>query len=176
MSISTKTDGNAGMSKKEKIAQLQEKHTETFESLGIVEPLYIPKVVFGTPLSVPFFHSELKHEKDIYTEKVSKAYESEDPTRTLYKWTFNSAWREGRYPTKPFGAGGPTDVMYMIPFADFEKIEVKPKEMDFGLMNPDEDAALPDATLRDLAAILLEVPVSRKAWLNKIINTKNGNN
>jgi len=37
-------------------------------------------------------------------------------------------------------------------------------------MNTDEDAPLSMLTIRDLAAIMLQKPVSQKEWLNKIIN------
>ena len=41
--------------------------------------------------------------------------------------------------------------------------------VDFGLMNPDEDAPLNKLTIKDIAALWLKQPVSDKEWLNKLI-------
>lgn len=171
MGISTKNVGNAGLSKKDKIAALQKEHEAKFKALGLENPHYVPKVCYGEPLVMPFFESELRVNKDVYTEKVSRDYISEDPTRTLYVWKHNPDWKN-MYNTKPFGHN-PNDVMYLIPFTEFKPVTKPKKKLDFGLINTDEDCNLQDATLRDLAAILLEAPVSRKDWLNEIINKKN---
>jgi hypothetical protein len=164
---------NTGLSKKEKIAELLQKHKPLLEKLGVHNPLYIPKMVFGTPPVIAFFPSELKEKRDIYTEKVSKSYDSEDPERTLYKWKYNPSWEDGPenggYPTKPFGHSD--DVMYLIPFSELEIIELKDPKYDFGIDDPDEDAPIKDLTIRDLAAILTGKPVSHKEWLNKIMRS-----
>lgn len=173
MGIPTRNVDNKGLSKKEKIALLRTEHDKIFETLGISDPHYVPKVCYGDPLVMPFFQSELRVGKDVYTEKVSKDYESEDPTRTLYMWKYNPDWKTA-YQTKPFGhSSNPNDVFYLIPFSEFQPVTPPKETVNFGLMNPDEDAALSDMTLRDIAAILLEVPVSRKEWLNQIIKKKN---
>ena len=49
-----------------------------------------------------------------------------------------------------------------------ESLEVKLED----IMDPDEDAPFDQLTVRDIAAILLAKPVSKKKWLNKIINSK----
>jgi hypothetical protein len=66
MGLST-TGSNTGLTRKDKIAELKKKHDKLFEKLGIVDPHYIPKMFFGTPLSMPLFKSELKDGKDVYT-------------------------------------------------------------------------------------------------------------
>lgn len=169
MGLSTK-GSNVGLTKKDKIAELKKKHQEIFDKLGIVDPHYIPKMFFGTPLSMPLFKSELKDGKDVYTEKVSKSFVSEDETRTLYKWKHNPNWARD-YPTKPLSHG--EGHMYLIPFTELEAIVEKKKEpaYDFGITDPDEIQDLPidQLTIRDLAAILTGKPVSLKPWLNEIM-------
>jgi hypothetical protein len=167
----TKANSNTSLTKKEKVAALFRKHAKLLESLGVVNPHYVPKMVFGTPLVTNFFPSELRDGKDVYTEKVSKDYRSEDESRTLYKLPHNPNWNKGPdnggYATKPFGHTD--DVMYIIPFSEFQPIVEKEAEYDFGIGDPDEDPPLSELTIRDIAAILLEKPCSRKPWLNKII-------
>ena len=125
-----------------------------------------------------FFKSELSKGEDIYTEYVSIALESEDPTRTLYKWSYNSFYDE-EYETTDANANG--HVRYLIPVSELIKIkpetktETKSTETqglfpDFDdLMDSDLDAPLSSLTVRDLAAILLSKPVSNKKWLNDLI-------
>ena len=167
MGLST-TESNTGLTKKDKIAELQKKHEHVFEKLGITDPHYIPKMFFGTPLSMGLFHRELKDGLDVYTEKVSKSFESEDDTRTLYKWKHNPDWATA-YPTKPLIHG--EGVMYLIPFTELKAIVEKKKDpvYDFGLTDPDMDLPIDQLTIRDLAAILTGKPVSLKQWLNEIV-------
>ena len=168
MGLST-TGSNTGLTKKDKIAELKTKHNKLFEKLGIDNPFYIPKMFFGTPLSMPLFMSELKDGLDVYTEKVSKSFESEDATRTLYKWKHNPNWATS-YPTKPMMHGEGN--MYLIPFTELIPIvEEKKKDpvYDFGIVDPDSDLPIDQLTIRDLAAILTGKPVSLKQWLNEIV-------
>ena len=57
-----------------------------------------------------------------------------------------------------------------------EKVEEKPKQEivmeDFDLPNPELDPHINEMTIRDLAAIMLNKPVSNKEWLNQIIKHK----
>lgn len=172
MGLST-TGSNTGLTKKDKIAELKKKHDTLFEKLGVSNPKYIPKMFFGTPLAMPLFKSELKDGKDVYTEKVSKSYESEDETRTLYKWKYNPNWEksvsEGGYPTKPLMHG--EGHMYLIPFSELTPVVEKKKDpvYDFNITDPDSDLPIDQLTIRDLAAILTGKPVSLKPWLNEIV-------
>lgn len=165
MAISTK-ESNHGLNTKEKIEILKKNHVKLFEKLGVEDPLYIPKMVFGNPLVAVFFKSNLRKGKDIYTEKVSKSFDSEDETRTLYKWVHRSDW-EDRYPTRELGDANTP--MHVIPFEEFEPIIDKKSDYDFGLIDPDQDPPISELTIRDLAAMLTGKPVSLKPWLNKII-------
>ena len=168
MGLST-TGSNTGLTRKDKIAELKKKHKEVFERLGIADPHYIPKMFFGTPLSMPLFKSEMKDGKDVYTEKVSKSFESEDSNRTLYKWKHNPKWATA-YPTKPLSHGEGN--MYLIPFDELIPIVEEKKKnpiYDFGIVDPDTDLPIDQLTIRDLAAILTGKPVSLKQWLNEIV-------
>ena len=159
---------NENLSKKEKIEILLKKHEEVFEKIGESNPLYIPKMIFGSPLVLYLFPGELKSEKDIYIEKVSKEYEPEDPERTLYKWNYNPHYKDD-YETKQIGPSN--DACYIIPFSELIKIEVNNEADEFDIPDPTEDLPISELTIRDLAAILTQKPVSLKPWLNKIIKS-----
>jgi hypothetical protein len=156
----------------EKIARLRLKHQPYFEKIGIPDALFIPKTVYGTPPEVVIFPSEFKKEKDIYVEKTSRDYVSEDPLRALYKLKFKPDY-DGLYRATAFG----TDCKYHVPFSEFERIIVEePKVIiDFGLNDPDNDAPISELMIRDIAAILWKKPVSQKKWLNTLISNQKQN-
>lgn len=82
--------------RKEKVAKLREEHENYFQKIGDINALYIPKMAYRPvgkdKLYVSFFPSELQKGMDVYTEFVSKSYESEDPKRTLYLLKYNPQW------------------------------------------------------------------------------------
>ena len=84
--------------RKQKVAELRKEHQPYFNSIGDKDTLFIPKMAYRPSgkdeLIISFFPSELEKGKDIYTEFVSKQYESEDPKRTLYLSKFNPHWKE----------------------------------------------------------------------------------
>tara|TARA_R100001440_G_scaffold37685_2_gene57176 strand:- start:20019 stop:20549 length:531 start_codon:yes stop_codon:yes gene_type:complete len=98
--ISTKLKDNimTPAERKQKVAKLREEHEDYFQTMGIINALYIPKMAYRPSgkddLHVSFFPSELEKGKDIYTEFVSIQYESEDPKRTLYLVKHNPHWKE----------------------------------------------------------------------------------
>ena len=158
---------NNALSKKEKIALLKKKHEPLFEKLGVVDPIFIPKM-FANNGMVYFFPSELSHGRDIYTERVSRDYESEDPERTLYKWTYKANYANlynSEYKSNI------KDPMYLIPSSEFVPILEEDEADEFAIPNPDEDAPISELTIRDLTAILTGKPVSHKQWLNKILKS-----
>ena len=81
----------------EKVAKLREEHEDYFQTIGKINAIYIPKMAYRPKdkdeLYVSFFESELKGECDIYTEFVSKQYDSEDSKRTLYLIPYNPFWK-----------------------------------------------------------------------------------
>lgn len=185
MALTTKEGGNqtSGFNRKEKTEELMKYHQKVFKALGITNPLYIPKCAYRPygkdELHMGFFKSELSRDQDIYTEYTSIALESEDPTRTLYKWKYNPFYDEEYETTEPNGQG---HVRYLIPVSELIKVTAETKKTeptkteveglfpDFdGIMDADLDAPLSSLTVRDLAAILLQKPVSNKKWLNDLI-------
>ena len=185
MALTTKEGGNqtSGFNRKEKTEELMKYHQKVFNALGVSNPLYIPKCAYRPygkdELHMGFFKSELSRDQDIYTEYTSIALESEDPTRTLYKWKYNPFYDEEYETTEPNGQG---HVRYLIPVSELIKVTAEPKKTeptkteveglfpDFdGIMDADLDAPLSSLTVRDLAAILLQKPVSNKKWLNDLI-------
>lgn len=84
--------------RKEKIDELRKEHQPYFEKIGKETALFIPKMSYKPQgmeeNHISFFESELKNECDIYTEFVSKTYDSEDPKRTLYLLHYNPFWKD----------------------------------------------------------------------------------
>ena len=84
--------------RKQKVASLREEHEDYFQTEGIVNALYIPKMAYRPSgkdeLHVSFFPSEFEKGEDIYTEFVSIDYDTEDPKRTLYYHKHNPHWKE----------------------------------------------------------------------------------
>ncbi len=83
--------------RKKKVAKLREEHEDYFQTDGIINALYIPKMAYRPSgkdeLHVSFFPSELEKSEDIYTEFVSIDYDTEDPKRTLYLHKHNPHWK-----------------------------------------------------------------------------------
>ena len=84
--------------RKAKVQELKKEHEDYFQTMGIINALYIPKMAYRPSgkdeLHVSFFPSELQKGRDIYTEFVSIEYDSEDPKRTLYLLKHNAHWAE----------------------------------------------------------------------------------
>lgn len=168
--------------KKTRMQNLVEYHRKTFEALGVDDPFFVPTMAYKpytkTELHVSLFPSQLKKGQDIYTEFVNKEFEPETEERTLYKWTYNKYWEE-EYDSVELE--NTSDRRYLVPVSELEVIEtvIRPingdKVITFDsfdeIMDPDEDCPLDRITLRDLAAIMLNKPVSRKKWLNQIIKS-----
>lgn len=124
--------------KKERIDKLRKYHEPAFLQINVKDPLYIPRMAYKpkglNEVTISLFKSELKQERDIYTEFVSKNYVSEDPNRVLYKWKYNPFWEnEYAHSDDPI----PSSVMYYIPTSELivisrngevkaDKIEVAP--------------------------------------------------
>ena len=186
MSLSTKFNSGGRKTltpeeRKEKVAELRKYHQPYFESLGKDKARFVGKVLFGDPPhSAKFFEGELSNSSDLFVEWVTWDYQPEHD-RALYKYKYDPDFAS-KFPMETTERGFS---MYTVPIEQFElvregiktpKIEmVDPLpvqatlDFDFELTNPDEDVPLENITLRDLAAIMLKTPVSRKEWLNKII-------
>jgi hypothetical protein len=170
---------------REKIADLRVKHQPLFDSLDNKDALFYPKMAYlnskGEKI-ISFFPSEIGRGEDIYTEFVSRDYVSEDPDRKLYKWKYNPFFETEYDTTTPHPITG--DIRYEIPINELIEVsngdtevpwytdeELANKEIEAVLPDSDIDLPMAEMTMRDYAAIHLAKPVSRKAWLNDIINS-----
>jgi len=83
--------------RKAKVADLKILHEDYFQTIGNINPQYIPKMAYRPKGKdekyISFFPSELTKEENIYTEFVSIDYDSEDPKRTLYLHKYNPHWK-----------------------------------------------------------------------------------
>jgi hypothetical protein len=174
MGLSTKkVPTNETLDKKTKIALLLEHHRPTLNKLGVTAPHFCPKMAYidkGERV-ISFFPSEVEKGEDIYVEFVSRDYDSEDETRTLYKWKFNPHYATEYRITEPHTATH--TIRYIIPVAELFVVSAAQASMEmFDMPDPDSDLPISQLTIRDLAAILLGKPVSMKPWLNEIVRNK----
>lgn len=173
MSLKTDVTTVPVVSAKEKIAQNRKYHEDVFQSLGIPDAFYTCKLNWkpkGRDENViACFLSELRKTEDVYLEFTDRDFNPEDPNRTLYKLKHNPHYKE-EY--ESFG-----NERYLIPVSYLIKVdEVNTKldssYKDFSLTDPDDDCSIDEMSLRDVAALLLKEPVSRKQWLNELINNR----
>lgn len=178
MSIST-TDKPED--KRDKLKKLREFHQPLLTEVGATDGLFIPKMAYRpygkTELHIAFFASEISKGEDVYIEFASKELVPEDPERKLYKWRFNPHFEEEYEKTEAHPITG--HMRYLVPVDELivirsEKVEEKQQEevqpeIVIELPDPNLDLGIDQMTIRDLAAILLNKPVSHKAWLNEII-------
>jgi len=165
---------------KQKIEDLRMIHKDKFEKLGLPNALFIPRICY-IPMGeveqvVSFFEQDFAKGKDIYTHFVSKGYDSEDPQNRLWKWTYNPYYATEYKKSDPHPDTG--NFRFIVPVDELELIDdkffkedTKLDEFDIedAIPNPNEDPLIEQMTIRDLAAILLKQPVSRKKWLNEIV-------
>jgi len=185
MSITT----DPAVSKKERADQMKEFHKETFASLGLTDPFFLPKLCYRetkTPNApqeniVSFFASEMAKGVDIYIEYADFENKLQYPnaTRSLFKWRYNSNYAQEYVHTQE------EKPRYFVPVAELIRVKeylpeeekkttptancLTPDEQKFRL-DGKEDLPLKEATLRDLAAIMWRRPISDKKWINDLIN------
>jgi len=96
--VTTKLKSMTPQERKAKVQELRKEHEDYFQTVGMINALYIPKMAYRPSgkdeLHISFFPSELQKSKDIFTEFVSIDYDSEDPKRTLYLLKHNAHWTE----------------------------------------------------------------------------------
>lgn len=167
--------------KKERLRKLREFHQPTLDRHGVPDAIFIPKMAYRpygkTDIHISFFASEINKGEDVYVEFASKDLIPEDTERRLYRWNFNPHFQEEYDTTEPNPQTG--HVRYLVPVDELVLIKRNPdpepqkEEEEFdNLPDPNADLPVNQMTIRDLAAILLKKPVSRKPWLNEIINSK----
>lgn len=107
---------------REKMTILREFHQATLDHIGESNAYFYPKMAYKPigleEVCVGFFPSELRKGTDIYTEFVSREYESEDHERTLWKYEFNPHWEE-EYPKGETSTGSE---IYYVPVNELVKI------------------------------------------------------
>lgn len=166
-----------GYDKKERIAELKEKHAALFAQEGVENPVFIPKLAYvpkgKTEKHLAFFPSEMEQKADTYTEFVSSEYISEDPERRLWKLEHNPHYEEEYDKTEPHRISGYP--RYLVPIGELTEITLKEtaqKEITFdeeGKGDPAEDLPMKDMTIRDYMAIHMRVPCSDKSFINETI-------
>lgn len=173
MSITT---GETIEEKREKIRKLREFHQKTFDDLGIPNAIFIPKMAYRpigkSEIHIGFFANEINKGEDVFVEFCSKENIPEDPDRKLYKWKYNPHFHEEYDKTEPNAISG--HVRYLVPIEELilikdNKVVEQTFQPEFNLPDAETDLPLDQMTMRDFAAIILREPISRKEWLNKLI-------
>jgi len=171
--MSIKKDYAIGEEKKMKVAALREKHQPVFDALNVSDAIFHPKLAYRPSdkdeYYMAFFPSEFRKCEDIYTEFVSAKCDSEDETRTLWKWRFNPHWEE------EYEYIDAAPARYLVPVSELVKVnspvtqKISHQLSIDDMMVTNEDGPITDLTIRDLIAILHRTPVSNKTWLNNLI-------
>jgi len=140
----------------EKIKALKQEHMDYLSKIGSTYA-FIPKMAYRPSGKddkyITFFPSELETECDIYTEFVSKQYESEDPKRTLYFLKYNAWWKE-EYELHTSKSGFTT---HLVPVSELKVIN------DVTTRNAkkiDRLEGLKEGTLYDKPSIKEEEPIN----------------
>jgi hypothetical protein len=168
--------------------ELRRKHQAIFDSLGIPDAVFIPKMAFNEPsmdgkLVMGFFDGELANCHDIYTEMVSSEQIPEDPTRTLYKYRANPHFRT-EYHNKPTAGGHDR---FLVPVSELIEVKHIPSSKEKVATSKSqastprtlssypadqlvdgEDMPVGEMTVKDLAALLTGKPLSNKQWINDL--------
>jgi hypothetical protein len=186
-----------GVDKKENLKLIKDFHSKAMLENGDADSIIIPKMAYRptgkTEVHISFFHSEISRGQDLFIEFTNRDNVPEDINRTLYLWRFNPHYNEEYEKTEPDQRTG--HIRYLIPVEELKvikkysisestvaapiappvvtkKIETKTVETDFDLPDLSLDPPINEMTMLDLAAILLNKPVSKKEWLNQIIKNK----
>lgn len=168
--MSTDTTPVTAEEKARRLVELKKYHQATLDAIDH-DVLYRPRRFFQAKengvKSIILFPSELKLGKDIYTEQIDHDNNSEDETRTLYKWTYDPSWSEVYTQVKKG-----TTVWFLVPVSELTVVKHEMPGIDEKLLelsNPDIDSPMDQMTMRDYYAMTHKVPCSQKKWLNEII-------
>lgn len=148
-----------------KIAKLRKFHEPIFEALGVSDALYIPKMQYKPSGKddnfIGLFENELKAGRDIYTERVSREWLSEDPDRRLYKWFFNPHWATEYEQVASKSSGY---LRYLIPVAELVLIDKDSNKVAKTIIEHKSskevnllDKPIGQLTFREFVAILTEL-------------------
>lgn len=144
-------------------------HEATFKKLGVENPIFTPKMeYYSTAVSglvVSFFESELSSGQDIYVEITDRNHNPLEERKLLFI-KHNPHFKE------EYVAIEGNVVRYEVLKEELEEIvfEEDEKEIPFyNIPNPDDDPLFSTMTIRDFYAIFHNKPVSRKKFLNDLI-------
>jgi len=62
---------------------------------------------------------------------------------------------------------------YLVPIEDFKEVILNKKDVTDAKLSTMEDMSFASASLRDIAAVLWQKPVSKKEWVNALVNENN---
>jgi hypothetical protein len=181
MTIATRDDGKPIIDKRQQIKELRDFHQATLDHIGASTNLFVPKMAYKpigkNEVHIGFFASEINKGEDVYVEFCSRENIPEDPERQLYKFKNNPHFAEEYTTTDPSASTG--NVRYLVPIEELIKIpkfvpvtSQEQTKLEFEIDDPETDLPISQLTIRDLAAILLQHPCSRKTWLNELVSKK----
>jgi len=164
--------------KKEKIEKMRLYHQTILEHFNVPDKDFNVKVAFTyrDEKVIGVFPSEFNKKNGFYFEFVDSRLDPTDPQRKLWMLQYRENY-EDVYNLLPSGS-------YAVPLSDIEEVVIKRNiptiNLDYGPKNFDEafdtdvteendDENHTKMTIRDLAAILWQRPVSKKNWLNKLV-------
>jgi hypothetical protein len=176
MTLSTRNNNKPTPAEKEaKLKAHRLYHEALIKELDINEKDFNVKLVFTNAGKrvVGIFPSEFIKDKGFYLEFVDTFLNPTDSERKVYKLGPRQNY-EDIYPLLQTGA-------FAVPIEDLELVNTVRKavkfipETDINLNELKDDLGYEDEqfskmSIRDIAAILWQAPVSNKKWLNNLIN------
>lgn len=159
--------------KKEKIQLHRDFHTALLNEYNVPDADFNVKLVFTNNNNkvVGIFPNEFKKENGFYIEFVDNKLDPTDPERKVYRLEARENY-ESVYNILTSGA-------YAVPIEELKEVQPKkqpthqPVQLDPNFLTDNSkttDEGYTKMTIRDLAAILWQTPVSNKSWLNQLIN------
>jgi hypothetical protein len=158
---------------------LLEKHSAFLDSKGVkanqfvLKPEY-PSKALGGEKCISMFASELNKSRELYVCLTDFDFNPIDDNLYIYK--HNPHWQE-EYTKNQF-IEKIQDYTYNVPVELLQPVnpsvvssqtKQQTLNLDVNFIDTDQDAMMESLTIRDLAAILLKAPVSKKTWLNSVI-------
>lgn len=171
------------------LEMIREYHQGLLDNLGVDKDRLKPKCVYtfksGNVIGVYDSEFKLAMNGGMYFEITDKNNYPQDINRTVYKCPVNpeyqteyepSPWRKGSWlvPLEELRIVNPTSVAISGASALVDIVNIQKDKAAKPIIKKEEPTDTPfnEITLRDLYAVLHNKPVSKKEWLNNLINTK----
>ena len=166
------------LTQKERASKIEELLKDHLGYLSKVKNKYvfIPKMAYRPSGKdgkyITFFPSELDNECDIYTEFVSKSYESEDSKRTLYLLKHNPYWKE-EYELNTSKSGFTTHLVSVSELKVIKDVTTKDKDSDINISLSPIPKELPPIhiDIKDLVKVMEDINYTLQS-LNHILRNK----